>query len=146
MNVGIHQLLEKIEALERRVKLLEDGVQGGAGVAASSFPTSNEAPKQEAVPPAAEPDPQLEDGFEIFLWKGFKYFRCSRMWESGARCEFTAHEKAEIIKHAASPHTRDGKPAERSKQVVSPLVDHEGKQIIREVPVPAGYENAKFKE
>lgn len=91
-----------------------------------------------------------EDGLEIFFWKGQKFYRCPKKWESGASCKFASYEKRDVIEHMSSPHTADGKPPDGVvRRAVSPVLDSEGKQIIREYKeerIPTEFQNARFKQ
>ena len=94
-----------------------------------------------------EPEVQQPGGLEFFMWKGQKRWKCPMTWESGDRCAFDTHDLDAMREHMTQPHTRDGKPA--VTQVTSPLVDHEGKPIVREVfrdrPVTPDAQKVRFK-
>lgn len=91
-----------------------------------------------------EPQP---GGLEFFLWKGQKRWKCPLKWEGGAACSFDSYDLGAMRDHMTIPHTQDGKPSERTE--VSPLFDHEGKQIVKTVfkdrPVPPDERKVKFK-
>lgn len=92
----------------------------------------------------------MSDTIEQFYWKGQLRFRCPKQWESGAQCEYNTYDLEALHAHIASPHSRSGKPAKQREQVVSPLVDHEGKPIVHErraePEVPEEFRGFKFKE
>jgi len=150
----VEQLQRKVSELEARVSALESTrpaapVFSFPGPAAPMVDLTEKAKLGPVVIPDLGPDPQTEDGFEIFLWKGFKFYRCNRKWESGDVCAYATQEKDELIRHIGQPHTRNGKAAEKAKRVVSPILGPEGEQIIREIPteqIPEEHRRAEFKK
>ena len=86
-------------------------------------------------------------GMEFFYWKGQKRFSCPITWEAGERCVFDHYDPRVVAQHAAEPHTISGKAPSRKITRVSPLVDGEGKPIIKEEePVePVEFKDYRFK-
>jgi hypothetical protein len=91
----------------------------------------------------------MSETIETFEWKGQTRYKCPRKWESGAQCEYNHYDLSALRAHAAEPHTRTGKGVQR-EVIVSPLLDAQGKQIIRErapePEVPAEFEGLTFKD
>lgn len=74
--------------------------------------------------------------FETFHWLGQLRYKCNRLWESGAHCEYDHHDLDQIRKHAASPHGR--------AVINSPLTSTAPvPQNVSEKPAPE-FENIKF--
>lgn len=103
-----------------------------------------------APPPKAEDDPNREGDIEIYYWCGQKRYRCPLKWESGAKCAYDTYDIDALREHISVPHTANGKPKESGRTVVSPIYDHNGKQIVRQEfkdrEVPAELRTLKFKQ
>jgi len=93
----------------------------------------------------SEEKPVTEDGYEIFYWKGQKRYRCPLRWESGARCEYDTYNLEYMREHVAGPHTYSGK-APAVRRSVSPVLDSEGRQIVKETAVPSEFERLHFRK
>lgn len=87
---------------------------------------------------------------EVTYWKGQARYHCPLKWESGAACTWDTYDPQLLSAHMAQPHTRDGKAKGGQAQVVSPLLDHNGKAIVHErvqaSEVTADFKGFKFKE
>lgn len=90
-----------------------------------------------------------ENGFEYFFFAGQKRYLCNRTWEGGAKCKYDTYDMEEIVRHASGPHTRSGRPVPKQRQEVSPILDSEGRQIVRphvERELPPDHDEAFFRK
>lgn len=108
-----------------------------------------DAPCPACTAPKAADDPNREGDIPIFFWCGQKRYRCPLIWESGAACDYDTYDIDAMRDHIGQPHTASGKPR-TGRATVSPLFDHEGKQIIHapieEREIPEQFRNLKFKQ
>lgn len=84
---------------------------------------------------------------ETFYWKGQLRYKCNRVWESGAPCEYDTHDLETLQIHVSKPHNRSGERESKVNTRVSPVLDDKGKQIvIEEIEVPDEHRNIRFRE
>lgn len=101
------------------------------------------------MPP--EQDPNREGDIEVFYWCGQKRYRCPLSWESGAKCSYDTYDLEALKGHLSQPHNATGEQRKtNTRTVVSPIYDHEGKQIVRQEfhdrEVPEHLKHLKFKQ
>lgn len=89
-------------------------------------------------------------GWETFVFMGQRRYRCPCCWESGARCKYDTYDVEQMHEHIRQPHTRTGNPAPPRRVQVSPILDADGKPIVKEFQpptLPADFETGgKFRK
>jgi hypothetical protein len=88
----------------------------------------------------------VSEEIEITYAFGQKRYNCPLIWEGGAKCTWNHCTLEELRDHMSAPHTRSGKPLPGARQVVSPILGADGKQIVHEQTVDEQFQGFKFKE
>jgi hypothetical protein len=90
-----------------------------------------------------EPNENLENGLETFIWKGQKRYRCPWQYDAGGTCAYDSYDVRLLMEHVRDTHGKSSVPENAGR--VSSLVDQHGQHFVVPAPAPE-VRGAKFKK